>query len=257
MKSFLRSGPVQAVLAFLIWSYMALIGRSVRWQIEGLEKVEPLWDAPGGLLFSSWHSRIFLLPVIWTQKLRHRPNNKRQPAILISLSRDGEFVARASEKLGLQVIRGSAGNKKKADKDKGGAAAIREVSDLLGREDGVVCMTVDGPRGPRQRAAMGAALLAQRKRATIVTYALATAPAKRLNSWDRFVVPLPFTRGAIVIGDIIKAERGEKTESIRARMEAALNSATQRAEELVGGEFEPPAPQDAPVTPAADQVMAK
>ena len=46
-------------------------------------------------------------------------------------------------------------------------------------------------------------------------------------------------------------------ESIRARMEAALNSATQRAEELVGGEFEPPAPQDAPVTPASDQVMAK
>ncbi|MBN03876.1 lysophospholipid acyltransferase family protein [Ponticaulis sp.] len=241
MKSILRSGPVQSTLAFLIWAYMALIGRTNRWHVEGLEKVEPLWDGDQGLIAASWHSRILLLPVGWTRYMRHRAGSDGKLAIMISMSRDGEFVARAAEKLGLKVIRGSRGNKKKQDKDKGGAAAIRETGELL-KEGGAVCITIDGPRGPRQRASLGAALLAQRRGAKIVTYALAASPAKRLNSWDRFVIPFPFTKGAIVIGDIIEAPRGVPAEDIRQRMEDALNAATQRAEELVGGTYEPPEP---------------
>ncbi|OUY01598.1 lysophospholipid acyltransferase family protein [Ponticaulis sp.] len=241
MKSILRSGPVQSTLAFLIWAYMALIGRTNRWTVEGLDKVTPLWDGEEGIIAASWHSRILLLPVGWTRYMRHRAGSKGKLAIMISLSRDGEFVARAAEKLGLKVIRGSSGNKKKQNKNKGGAAAIRETGDLLG-QGGAVCITVDGPRGPRQRASLGVALLAQRKNAKIVTYALASSPAHRFNSWDHFVLPFPFTKGAIVIGDIIDAPRDVPAEEIRLKVELALNAATQRAEELVGGTYEPPEP---------------
>ena len=239
MKSFIRSGPVQALLATLIWGYMALIGRTNKWTVEGLEKVGPLWDGKDGLVVAAWHSRILLLPVGWTKYMRHRAGSDGKLAMLISMSPDGEFVAQAAEKLGLKTIRGSSGNKKKQSKNKGGAAAIREASDLLG-EGGAVCITVDGPRGPRQRASLGAVLLAQKKGAKIVIYAQASNPCKRFNSWDRHIVPLPFGRGAIVIGDIIEAPRGVPAEDIRQQVETALNAATQRAEELVGGLYEPP-----------------
>ena len=255
MKSILRSGIVQSLLANLIWGYMALIGRTNRWTVEGLEKVGPLWDGDQGLVVASWHSRILLLPVGWTKYMRHRAGSDGKLAIMISLSRDGQFVAHAAEKLGLKVIRGSAGNKKKKSKNKGGAAAIRETSDLLG-QGGAVCITVDGPRGPRQRASLGAALMAQRKNAKILTYALASSPSKRLNSWDRFVVPLPFTKGAIVIGDIIDAPRDEPAESIRLKIETALNAATERAEELVGGRYEPPKPIPETVAPTKPDELA-
>ncbi len=242
MKSLLRSGPVQSLLANLIWAYMALVGRATRWTVEGEEDLHAVWkEMDHGLIFSCWHSRILLLPVGWMLEKKKIGMARGNPGILISLSRDGEFVARAAEKLGLQVIRGSAGNKKKKNKNKGGAAAIREASDILGNS-GVVCITVDGPRGPRQRASLGAVLLAQRKNAKIVTYAFAASPAKRLNSWDRFVIPFPFGKGAVVFGPVIDAPRDVDPEIIRQRVEDALNASTKRAEEIVGGTFEPPAP---------------
>lgn len=243
MKTFLRSGPVQFLLANLIWAYMALTRRAIRWTVEGEEALQDVWqETDHGLIFSCWHSRILLLPVGWMLEKQKLGMARGNPGILISLSKDGEFVARAAEKLGLQVVRGSAANKKKKSKEKGGAAAIREASDILGRS-GVICITVDGPRGPRQRASLGAVLLAQRKNAKIVTYALAASPARRLSSWDRFVIPFPFGKGAVVFGKVVSAPREADPEAIRLEVEEALNAATRRAEELVGGRFEVPAPQ--------------
>ncbi len=244
MKSILRSGFVQGLLANVIWAYMALVGRTTRWHIEGEAELHQAWrEHEGGLIFSCWHSRILLLPVGWMLEKKKLGMGRGNPGIVISLSRDGQFVARAAEKLGLQVIRGSASNKKKKDKNKGGAAAIREASNKLGRK-GVVCITVDGPRGPRQRASLGAVLLAQRKGAKIVTYAFAAHPVKRLKSWDRFVVPFPFGKGAVVFGPIIDAPRDASPETIRQQVEDALNASTERAEAIVGGTYEPPAPLD-------------
>lgn len=256
MKAILRSAPVQSLLANLIWAYMTLVGRASRWTVEGEEELHAVWkEMDHGLIFSCWHSRILLLPVGWMLEKKKIGMARGNPGILISLSRDGEFVARAAEKLGLQVIRGSAGNKKKKSKNKGGAAAIREASDILGNA-GVVCITVDGPRGPRQRASLGAVLLAQRKNAKIVTYAFAASPARRFNSWDRFVVPFPFGKGAVVFGPIVDAPRDVDPEIIRQQVEDALNAATERAEEIVGGKFEPPAPLDKAPPPNATEPEA-
>ena len=241
MKALLRSGIVQFLLSNLIWAYMAVIGRTVRWQVEGMDKVEDYWESPDGLVVASWHSRIVLLPAIWTQFLKKRTDNLKRPAILISLSRDGQFVARAAEKLGLRVIRGSSGNRKKASKLKGGVQAIREVSDFVSQGN-PVCLTVDGPRGPRQRASIGAVLIAQRKQTRIMIYAQAASPAGRLNTWDKLVLPLPFAKGAMVVSEVMDADRSIPAEELRLKVENALNDATRRAEELVGGQYEPPEP---------------
>ena len=159
--------------------------------------------------------------------------------MLISLSPDGEPVARAIRHLGLMSIRGSKARKSK-NKDKGGTAAIVEAAKLL-KSGGALCITPDGPRGPRQRASLGPIVIAKRTQSVILPYALATAPSKRLSTWDRFQIPIPFARGAIVFGDPIIPDDGPTSESLRLTLESRLNTATRRAEELCGAEHVDPA----------------
>ena len=151
----------------------------------------------------------------------------------------GEPVARAMRHLGVGTIRGSAGNKKKAKKDKGGARAVVEAVKLL-KSGGAVCITPDGPRGPNEQVSLGAILIAQRSGAPILPYAVATKPAKRLDSWDRFIIPFPFTKGAIVFGELLETPRDAKPEDLRDALQQRLDAATRRADVLAGYELTPP-----------------
>lgn len=239
MKALFRSAPVVAVIGWLIWAWMALVGRTVRWTIEGEAEARAALagDCPG-LVVACWHETILLMPSGWTRAVRHWPERRERAAMMISLSADGEPVARAIRHLDLDVIRGSKGNKKKANKDKGGLRAIAEAAGRL-RDGGYVCMTPDGPRGPRRIASQGAVTLAQRSGAKVMPYAISTRPAPRLNSWDRFIIPLPFTRGAIVFGSLIDCPRDASPEALQEALQRGMDEATLRAETLAGYEAQP------------------
>lgn len=233
MKSLFRSRPVTVLLGFLIWSWMALIGRTVRWTIEGATDARASWASAPGLVVAIWHSRIMLIPSGWTRLIRHWPGRTGDVSMLISMSGDGEAVARAMRHLGVGTIRGSGGNKKKSTKDKGGARAIIDGVKLV-RSGGALCITPDGPRGPREQVSLGAILIAQRAGAPILPYAVTTWPAKQLNSWDRFVIPFPFTKGAIVFGPLLETPRQADPETLRAELQRRLDAATRRSERLAG-----------------------
>ena len=239
MKFLFRSRPVVILLGFLIWAWMALIGRTVRWTVEGDAQAKASWESAPGVVVAIWHSRIMLIPSGWTQLIRHWPGRTAGVSMLISMSGDGEPVARAMRHLGVGTIRGSAGNKKKAKKDKGGARAVVEAVKLL-KSGGAVCITPDGPRGPNEQVSLGAILIAQRSGAPILPYAVATKPAKRLGSWDRFIIPFPFTKGAIVFGELLETPRDAKPEDLRDALQRRLDAATRRADVLAGYELMPP-----------------
>jgi len=244
MKRLLRSMPVAVVLGALIWAYMALCGRTIRWRVEGLDAARETWSKPGGLIVAAWHSTILTLPTGWTKYMRRWPERSARSAMLISLSQDAEPVARAIRHLGLVGIRGSAFHKRKS-KDKGGGAAIAEASRLL-RAGGALCITPDGPRGPRQRSGLGPIVLSRRANVPILPYALATAPSKRLSTWDRFQIPIPFARGAIVFGEPLTLAKAGSPEAMRRELETSLNVATRRAEMLCGApHIDPEAPPSA------------
>ena len=153
--------------------------------------------------------------------------------MLISLSPDGEAVARAISHLGLKSVRGSGANKKKAKKDKGGARAVAEAVRLL-KTGTAVCITPDGPRGPAEVVSPGAVLIAQRAEVPILPYALAARPVIRLNSWDRFMIAFPFTRGAIVFGEPVQTSRDMAPDTLCKLLQQRLDAATRRANALVG-----------------------
>lgn len=143
--------------------------------------------------------------------------------IMISDHRDGELIARIVDKLGFGVIRGSS--------TRNGARALRE---MLRRTDrGHLCITPDGPKGPRRTINPGAIYLASRTGLPIVGLGLAFQRPWRANSWDRFAIPRPGSHATCVflppMHVPIDANR-EVLESYRVLLEQQMNQATLEAE---------------------------
>ena len=154
--------------------------------------------------------------------------------VMISLSRDGEFIARAAERLRIPTIRGSTG---RADRGggKGGAIAFRQAMGVLA-SGGVMIMTPDGPRGPARVMQLGPVQMARASGRPVFLMGLAVRPALRLGSWDEGRVPLPFGRGALVLHGpftIAADADADGLEAARADWQARLNAAQDRAEHLM------------------------
>lgn len=232
MKAILRSGPVASLLGMLIWAWMALIARTVRWRVEGKAAARTALESGEGVIVAAWHEQILLLPSGWIRMMRGWVRPGTPAAMLISLSPDGEPVAQAVRRLGLRSIRGSRRNRKKRDKDKGGARAIGEAVRLL-KSGGALCITPDGPRGPAREVGLGPVLLAKRSGARVVPYALAVSHAVRLKTWDRFIIPFPFARGAIVFGEPIQPDSFSGAHQVGSELQRRLDAAGERASALL------------------------
>ena len=223
MKALVRSAPMQAVLAVLLAAYLGAALRTMRWRWVGREHAEAVWDAGGPVIVCFWHSRIALSPACWPL---HRAQT---PRALISLSADGEFIARAVGRLGFPAIRGSSGDPDKPDRAKGGAQALRAMLRWLKGSRGVA-ITPDGPRGPAEVMGDGPPILARLSRAPVLLVGLAARPCLRLGSWDRAVLPLPFARGAIVWDGALRAEPGDDAAALGEDWSGRLTALTAAAE---------------------------
>lgn len=234
MKSFLRSGPGIAMAGWLIWVWMILLSASVRWRVEGEPEAKAAWQtATSGAIIACWHQGIFLLPSGWRRHIRRWPGRDLRTAMMVSRSPDSMVTASAIARLKIELIWGSAANKKKAEKDKGGVkAAIAAVRYL--RDNGSVCITLDGPRGPALEVQPGVIMIAQKSGAPILPYAIMAAPAKRAGSWDRMFLPLPFSRGAIVFGPMLDVPRDGDEQALRLELQARMQAATERARLMLG-----------------------
>jgi len=199
------------------------LGATLRLTEAGVEGIEPLWAAGRPLIYAAWHARILMIP--WLNARFERRRGGRHVCVLASRSRDGELVARWVRRFGMSVVRGSS--------SRGGAEALRALTSAVrGGQD--VAVIPDGPRGPRERVQGGLVVLAAATGAPVVPLGFAAWPARRLASWDRFLVPLPFARAAVVFGKAATVSRGADRELARADLERALHEATESADRLVG-----------------------
>ena len=199
-----------------------LLGATLRLQTRGLEAMLPLWAARRPVIYAVWHGRILMLP--WLNSRLRRSHGARAARVLASRSRDGEMVARFSAAFGLEAVRGSS--------SRGGAVALRALAAAVRAGQDVVVVP-DGPRGPSNALQPGVVALAAMTSAPVVPLGFAAQPARRLRSWDRFVVPLPFARCAAVFGAPVTLERAADRELARKTLQTALDAATAEAERLV------------------------
>jgi lysophospholipid acyltransferase (LPLAT)-like uncharacterized protein len=177
------------------------------------DSVMPSFAARGeGFIGMFWHGRMLMLPFIYPGK---RLN------ILISSHRDGEIIANVMKRFRFELVRGSS--------SKGGTAALREMVLLL-KNGSDIGITPDGPKGPAEVVKGGVAQIARLSGKAVIPIAFSSSMKLRLRSWDRFFVPLPFSRLVFVVGDPLYYTRGEEIEDFRIRIEKALFDVTSRAD---------------------------
>jgi len=198
------------------------LGATLRLREEGVEALQPLWAAGQPLIYAVWHGRILMVP--WVNARLRRTRGARCVRVLASRSRDGELAARLAARFGLSVVRGSS--------SRSGGAALRELTAAV-RAGEDVAVVPDGPRGPRERVQAGVIVLAAATGAPIVPCGFAARPARRLASWDRFLVPLPFARAAVVFGKPAGVPRDADRETARADLERVLAEVSEFADRLV------------------------
>lgn len=192
-----------------------LVGRTIRWETEGLEHLDAIHASGQAAIFAFWHGRI--VPATWYFR-------GRGIVVMISMNVDGEMIARVIERLGYATARGSS--------SRGGFRALAEMAAAVrrGRDVG---FSVDGPRGPRHVAKPGAAILARETGAAIFCFHVAMKRKLQLRSWDRFQVPLPFTRARVFGAPPIRVDAGAGSDAVRAareRMQAALDALRERGD---------------------------
>ena len=137
-------------------------------------------------IYASWHQRFFPGITLFAA---------RKPiAIMISQSRDGELISKIVNRLGWRSVRGSS--------SRGGRDALREIKTLV-HKGYKVGHIVDGPRGPLGIVKPGLLLIAQISGAPIIPTITSAERKWVFNSWDRFVIPKPFSRVIFRFGDEI------------------------------------------------------
>lgn len=171
-------------------------------------------DAETPLLWAFWHNRMLFVPLIY-----RRICGRGKAVVLTSASRDGEMLAAFMRRFGFDAARGSSSRR-------GGRALLELVRWVRKGYD--VGITPDGPRGPRYKLGPGIITLAQRTGAAIVPLSVNYGNFKALKSWDRFMIPMPFSRVDVLVGERFPVER-ELTDSgfeaRRAQLESILNTA--------------------------------
>jgi len=191
VKKVLRNPTVQAILGWVLATYIALIRRTVRWRHEDLDKVLPYVESDIGVINLVWHSRIPIwgfLAELWARKPRKQ--------CLVSPSADGEFLALALVRMGYPSIRMSSAKKGDATKARQAVAGFREAIKAVD-EGAVLLVTPDGPRGPNEVMALGALQIAKRTGAPVFLTGIAASPHILLNTWDKVMLAAPFGRGVV------------------------------------------------------------
>lgn len=165
-------------------------------RIHNEDKLSDILESKQAVIPCYWHQQhLFGLHYL----LRLKQKFGKNIGVLASPSRDGEIPSRIIQKWGLKVIRGSS--------SKTGAQALRDLCRSVLDENISPGITPDGPRGPIYEAKPGALMLAQHTGSPIVPIKIAASRYWHLRSWDKFMIPKPFSRIDIHIGETIFIDR--------------------------------------------------
>jgi lysophospholipid acyltransferase (LPLAT)-like uncharacterized protein len=178
------------IISFLGSLLIRLLGLTWRVKWEGMENLKKARGLSGNVIFSLWHGR--LLTLIYT----HRGRNIH---VLTSEHYDGYLIGRTIKRFKFGHLKGST--------TRGGAKAIRQLVDAL-KKGFDVGLTIDGPTGPRGVAQQGAVEISRMTGCVIVPLSGTARRRYLFNSWDRFQLPLPFSRVVVSYGAPICVQPG-------------------------------------------------
>jgi lysophospholipid acyltransferase (LPLAT)-like uncharacterized protein len=201
-----------AVIPRLVWAMLWVVGCTWRFETIAEEGATPLpWgEAAGAEIFCFWHQCVLPCALYF---------RRTGATILISRSFDGELITRILGLFGFHAVRGSS--------SRGAREGLLGLKDVIDG-GGPAIFTADGPRGPIYQTKMGPIKLAQLTGARIGAFHLEPERAWVMGSWDRFLVPAPFTRIVVSWARWTEVPRDlppDEFEAYRQRLNAAIERA--------------------------------
>ena len=215
-----KSRLLAAVIGGLAGRYMALCEKRIRWQVAGLDDLRAAL-AEGPVLYITWHETVLLSAQQW-------PRAEARLSTLYNRSPIGRVTGALHRRMGLHPMEMSRRTSNRA--------ASRTVLKRV-REGVSIGIAADGPLGPRRQIGDATLEWARATGIPIFGYAFAVSHGRRLNSWDRMLLPYPRGRGAYVFarfaGTIPRRPSPEETEALREALREFMNDTTARAEGMV------------------------
>jgi lysophospholipid acyltransferase (LPLAT)-like uncharacterized protein len=200
--------------AWLIFALVRVVSATLRYRwsdrsgyLEG--------GSAGPAIYCVWHNRLALCLVLYFGYVK-KHNRTPGMAALVSASKDGGFLAAILQRFGVQPVRGSTSRR--------GPQALLELTSWAERGHDLA-ITPDGPRGPRYVVKEGIIGLAQITGFPIIPASYYLTWKIQPKSWDRFQIPLPFSRSEMVLGKAIRVPRDasdEQREALRLELEQTL-----------------------------------
>jgi lysophospholipid acyltransferase (LPLAT)-like uncharacterized protein len=184
-----------------------LLGRTWRVSLSDPVDLDPYNDRERGRIYVFWHSHLLALSYIF---------RRTGKTAVVSESRDGKRAAAVAQRWGHSIILGSSSH--------GGMLVLRACARDL-RNGRNIVITPDGPRGPAQTIKPGVAQIALVSGAPVVPISMVPRHAWRLRSWDRFCIPMPFTRIRVRLGEPIHPQISSKEPNPAAHMIARIQKA--------------------------------
>lgn len=203
---------------YLLRLYLSFL----RIRVVGEEAAHKHFLQYGRVIAAVWHQR-FLPALGYVSKFR-----SFKPLVMISRSSDGELIASLVSRLGLVPVRGSS--------TRGGREALMDILRAIKKNPGVIHI-VDGPTGPKGVVKPGLMAMAQVTGAAILPVIVSAEKAWIMKSWDRFLVPKPFSTVIIRWGDPFLVPRGtrpERLEDLRRQVESVMREAHAQADRASG-----------------------
>ena len=214
--SFLERVMIRAI-GLALYAVTKLLGSTVRFEVEGGENLEAA-SAGGRLpIYTTWHNGVFLSTYFW---------RGRGIVVMSSRSFDAEYTGRLIKRFGYGTVRGSS--------TRGHTGATIEMIRLMSAGCPAGFM-IDGPKGPRHVAKMGAVLIAKKAGQPILPFVIMPAKSWEIRkSWDQTQIPKPFTRARVIIAPPIHVEANAAADALNAKrddLQRALEALVQKGEQ--------------------------
>ncbi|MEQ8602981.1 MAG: lysophospholipid acyltransferase family protein [Marivibrio sp.] len=225
---FFRSRTAYSIAREIIVWYIRFVYLTSRFDLAGQEARDALKAQGRPFLIALWHNRIAMMPYAWKEETRAL-------TVLASAHRDGRLVSEGLGRFGFSAV--------PVDSRRGGSGPTREILRLL-KQGKCVGITPDGPRGPRMRLRGGMITIAAMAQVPIVPVAYSATRRRLLGSWDRFILPLPFSRLVCLWGDPIDPPpRGDADafERVRELVERRMTDLSDECDRRCGVSPIPPA----------------
>mgnify|MGYP000966299404 FL=1 len=215
-KKILRTKLAYSIICWIGAKYIKFVSFTNSWTFINKKYVENLWKKNEAFILCFWHGRLLMMPLSW--------NKEKKINVLISAHSDGQLLSKTVKYFNIETITGSS--------SKGGSEAIRNIIKSLKSEISIG-MTPDGPRGPRMKVNSAIIKIASLTGHKIVPLSYSVKKKFFLNSWDKFLVALPFGKGCFIWGKPIKVKKNISTNEdlkLSKRLENNLLKLTKKAD---------------------------